>query len=235
VRVPSELDEAGEGLVGAQPRGIVRIGDTVRRPAGESTLFGEALLLHLEVAGFQGAPRFRGRDELDREILTFVAGEVAPEQPPVGTKRLESAARLIRRFHDATAASAVAEGEQVVCHGELGPHNTLFVGDDAVALIDFDTAYPGCRLDDLGHAAWFFVPIGHNGGPIAEQGRRLRLFCDAYGALSPEAVLVALAIRFERAAGWYRERGLAYGEAVFVRNAGWLSRWRETLLGAGRI
>ncbi len=214
-------------------RGIVRIGDTVRRPAGETTFFAEALLLHLEAAGFRGAPRFLGRDELEREVLAFVAGEVAPEHQRVDTKRLESAAQLIRAFHDATAGSAVAGGQQVVCHGELGPHNTLFAGDRAVALIDFDTAYAGRRLDDLGHAVWFFVPIGHNGGPLAEQSRRLRLFCDAYGDVSPVAVLTALALRFERASQWYRDRRLAFGEAVFVRNGAWLARWRETLAGAG--
>jgi hypothetical protein len=38
----------------------VRVGDTVRRPAGANAERVELLLRHLEAAGFDAAPRFRG-------------------------------------------------------------------------------------------------------------------------------------------------------------------------------
>jgi hypothetical protein len=57
--------------------GVVRIGDTVRRPAGPWTAAMHALLDHLHAAGFHGAPRPLGLDELGREVLTFIPGTIA--------------------------------------------------------------------------------------------------------------------------------------------------------------
>ena len=169
---------------------------------------------------------------MGREILTFLPGRVARHRPPVGRRRLESVGALVRRFHDATSGSSLTEGREVVCHGELGPHNTLFVRNDAVALIDFDTVHVGSRLDDLDHAAWFFVPLGKDGGTLIEQGQRLRVLCDSYGDCAPEAVLAALAGRFQRVAAWYSERGLQRCEAIFRDSAEWLARHRAPLLAA---
>jgi hypothetical protein len=50
----------GGGNVAA---GVVRVGDTVRKPAGFWTPAVEALLAHLWRAGFTGAPRPLGRDD----------------------------------------------------------------------------------------------------------------------------------------------------------------------------
>jgi hypothetical protein len=84
--------------------GVVRIGDTVRRPAGPWTPAVHALLDYLHAAGFHGAPRPLGLDELGREVLTFIPGTI----PWPGSfalldpdDRLRRAARLIRDFHDA--------------------------------------------------------------------------------------------------------------------------------------
>jgi hypothetical protein len=54
--------------------GVVRVGDTVRRPAGPWTPAVQALLRHLHDAGFPGGPRPLGLDERGREVLTFVPG-----------------------------------------------------------------------------------------------------------------------------------------------------------------
>lgn len=54
--------------------GVVRVGDTVRRPASTSTPAVHALLRHLEARGFGGAPRVVGMDGLGREILTYLPG-----------------------------------------------------------------------------------------------------------------------------------------------------------------
>ena len=48
----------------------VRVGDTVRRPAGSSGESVRNLLLHLEAVGFDGAPRYLGTDEQGREVLS---------------------------------------------------------------------------------------------------------------------------------------------------------------------
>lgn len=48
-------------LTGNVTRGLVRVGDTVRRPAGPWTDAVDALLRHLHDVGFPGAPRPLGR------------------------------------------------------------------------------------------------------------------------------------------------------------------------------
>jgi hypothetical protein len=60
---------------GLQSSGIVRVGDTVRRPLHRSSEFVHALLRHFESVGFTGAPRLLGIDEHGREILSYVEGE----------------------------------------------------------------------------------------------------------------------------------------------------------------
>lgn len=41
----------------------------------------QAVLLHLEAVGFEGAPRFLGVDDEGREILTYIEGDVLDGSP----------------------------------------------------------------------------------------------------------------------------------------------------------
>ena len=52
--------------------GVVRIGDTVRRPRSSASGFVAAYLAHLEAVWFDGAPRHLGVYAHGRELLTFV-------------------------------------------------------------------------------------------------------------------------------------------------------------------
>ncbi|GAA3106039.1 hypothetical protein GCM10020001_024770 [Nonomuraea salmonea] len=82
--------------------GVVRVGDTVRRPASTSTPAVHALLRHLEAAGFDGAPRVLGFDGFGREVLTFLPGTTGLRLESVSDEALAGLAELVRRFHDAT-------------------------------------------------------------------------------------------------------------------------------------
>jgi len=161
--------------------GVIRAGDTVRRPMGPHTPFVHLLLDHLEDAGFEGSPRVLGIDEENREILTFIEGYVPPDLDTWSDEQLVRAAILIRRFHDTTAGSPLACDEEVVCHNDLSPCNTVFVEGMPSAFIDFDTASPGPRDQDPGHALWMFLDLGPDGADIGTQGHRIRMMCDAYG------------------------------------------------------
>lgn len=126
---------------GAQTEGVVRVGATVRRPAHARSDVVQALLRHLETVGFDGAPRALGYDEQGREVVTFVEGDVLGAPPyDLSDDCLVSATSLIKAFHDATTTSPLRDGQEVVCHGDLGTHNTVFRGESAVALIDRDGA-----------------------------------------------------------------------------------------------
>jgi hypothetical protein len=175
--------------------GVVRIGDTVRRPAGPWTPAVHALLHHLHGAGFPGAPRPLGFDEHGREVLTFIPGTIAwPDNFALldPGDRLRRAAALIRGFHDAVTgfrpppdarwqALIPAEGTGIIAHHDLAPWN-LVIGPRRWAFIDWDLAAPGSRLWDVAYALHGFVLLSAN--PRYQRpnpAHRMRLFADAYG------------------------------------------------------
>src|SRR3954451_10751092 len=61
--------------------GVVRIGGTVRRPHQPQSWAVAGYLDHLERAGFDGSPRFLGRDAGGRDVLPFLEGDVAGDPP----------------------------------------------------------------------------------------------------------------------------------------------------------
>jgi len=187
---------------------VVRVGDTVRRAPGPWSPAVHALLRHLEAAGFDGAPRFLGIDGRGREVLSFVEGEtVRPDVPDRSEELLAGVGRLLRRYHEAAAGfvpppdaawqhgvGAPAAGG-VVCHNDVGPWNVVVRDGAPVALIDWDLAAPAPRAWDLAYALWRWAPFyrseasggaAQDFGTPAEQGRRARVLCDAYGLAQAE-------------------------------------------------
>ena len=77
---------------------VVRVGDSVRRPAQPWTASVAALLGHLHEVGYDGAPRSLGVDEQGREAVTYLPGE---PKWPYAKEVLVAAARLLRRLHEA--------------------------------------------------------------------------------------------------------------------------------------
>ena len=215
---------------GRQAAGIVRVGDTVRRPPHANAPFVHALLRHLEAVGFDGAPRLLGIDDEGREILTYVEGRVyagGDEDDAIELltdEQLASAGRLIRRFHDATAGSPLAGSAEVVCHADLGQHNIVFRGSRAVAIIDWDEhVAPGSRAVDLSHAVWCLAEIGEQGGPVAEQARRMAIVSDAYGWEDRAALIHELELRFRHALAEAQERGRREGVRIWSELLDWVS------------
>jgi aminoglycoside phosphotransferase (APT) family kinase protein len=205
---------------GRQSGDVVRVGSTVRRQPGPRAEFVRELLRHLEAVGFDGAPRWLGVDDEGREILSYIEGLIDLSERPDG-EQIVSAARLIRRFHDATAGSTLADGFDVVCHTDLGPHNTVFSGSTAVGLIDWDDAMPGSRLSDLGHAVWCFAAVDSGGPPAGEQARRVQLFCDAYRWEDPFAVVDEIERYHRSALALHQRAGRDKAAAIFQEMVDW--------------
>jgi Phosphotransferase enzyme family len=179
---------------------VVRVDRTVRRQPGPWTPAVHALLRHLAEVGFPGAPRVHGFDEQGREVLTLVEGDDGHRAQEALRRddALIDVAKLIRRFHDAVVGFVPpadagwqflvgAHREGPVCHNDLAPVNTIYRFGRPRAFIDWDYAAPAPPLWDVACAAWSFVPLAddnfchRHGYPVAPSGRRLRLFCDAYG------------------------------------------------------
>lgn len=190
---------------GRVTEGVVRVGQTVRRPVGPRSDFVQRLLVHLERVGFDGAPRFLGIDERGRQMLTLLPGEPLPGNVVLTDRQLRSAADLIHRYHDAAASARDLRGAcETVVHGDVGPWNVMWQGETASALIDFDEARPGERLVDIGYFAWKGLRLNPDGPPAPEQWRRLAVLAESYGVPVDAALLEAI----DGAYDWMIEKGL---------------------------
>ena len=174
-------------------QGVVRVADTVRRPPQPNSELVRVLLAHLAALHLEIAPRYLGTDQQGREMFSYLAGDVPVElDASFSDATLTIAAQLIRRFHDATAATELASGQEVVCHNDLSPCNFVFRSGKPVAMIDFDNAAPGTRLHDLGYAVFLWLNLGTDGPDATEQARRIEIFCDAYGTAPGTGIINAI-------------------------------------------
>jgi Phosphotransferase enzyme family len=185
-----EIELAGGGI-----NRVVRIGDAVHRPSAPWSAATRELLTLLHGAGLP-VPSWRGTDDLGRDVLDYLPGEVGhyPLSEAVRTDAaLVSAARLLRCFHDISVSlvtrdlpwqlPALADAE-VIVHGDYAPYNLVFSGEQVVGIFDLDYARPGPRRFDLSYAIYRFAPLAsaHDGwGTLPERAARVRLFCESYG------------------------------------------------------
>ena len=222
-------------LDGGNVTPVVRVGDTVRRIPGPWSPAVHSLLGHLAGQGFAGAPRFLGIDAQGREILSFIAGEVGQYPLPAymwSDAALTGAARLLRRYHDATLDFVPPPGahwqivypdatqHEVICHNDFAPYNVVYVDQQPRAIIDFDLAGPGPRLWDLAYAVYRFVPLSYDAdirelglSDLAWQSRRLPLFCAAYGLPDPPGLLEMVAQRIQTMCALLADRAAAGDQA----------------------
>jgi Ser/Thr protein kinase RdoA (MazF antagonist) len=230
--------------------GVVRVGDTVRRPRQEQSPFVAAYLAHLEQVGFPGAPRFLGVDARGRDVLDFVAGEV-PGDPPedwAGTDAvLAGVGTLLRDLHAASAGweppdlpwfgrdrviedlppelAALPGPPELVAHCDVTPQNVVFRAGSPFALIDFDLARPTRRALDVLNTAMWWVPLQDPvDRPAAlrdvDVPARLALFLAAYGPVDVREVLDLALPMWRRS--WFTMRHNAV-----TRGGGWARMWAE--------
>ncbi len=221
----------------------------VLRGSGPWTPTVHAFLGHLERSGFAGAPRVLGMAPDGREILSYLDGEVlggGPDWRPGHPTRwpefarseqcLVQSAALLRRLHEASASftppvdaiwrqhSCAALGvDEIVCHGDVGPHNTVYRDGCPVAFIDFDSIRPNQPLTEFGNAAWRYVPMGDEAYFARSEfpsppdlTRRLSLFARAYGVSDPDEVLWSLHQAKQRTVEAARYWPITAGEGAMV-------------------
>ena len=224
---------------------VVRVGDTVRRPASAFTGSIVALLQHFHDVGFEHVPRPLGIDEQGREVWSFIEGDVPiPPFPAwsMSDAALVSVARLQRRLHDAAEGFdasthpwndelADPRGGPVVGHNDICPENVVFRDGEAIAFLDWDFAAPGRALWDVAAVMSMWGPVHDPSDPVPgmeglDPFARARLIADAYGMTAAQRAEVpgtfvdrlSLSLVEKRAAG---------GDAAFIVR-------RARLGGAGR-
>lgn len=229
-----------ELLTGGNSTVVSRVGATVRRTAGPWTPRVHELLRTLRAAGIPEVPEPLGLDELGREKLSFVRGEVAnyPLPPWLWQPHLlAESARLLRRVHDASVPlivqrdgwqTPVHEPAEVICHNDAAPYNYVFENGHVAGLIDFDTASPGPRIWDLAYLAYRLVPFVSDAGdqapPAEARAARLTALIRAYGQVdgglfAPADVLRVMATRLEDLAEYSEQRAADTGREEFLSHA----------------
>lgn len=249
-----DIAEQEISLVGGNVTGAVRIGETVRRAMGPWSPAVHSLLSHLEAIDFHGAPKFLGIDEQDREVLSFMAGEVGHyplAQYMWSDETLIAVAQFIHSYHEAVKDFVPppdaswqmiypdSSQHELICHNDIASYNMIYRDKKPYALIDFDNAGPGPRTWDLAHAAYRFVPLLHVEDSELqqlgltepqEQRHRLHLFCASYG-ISVQSVLMQVAPRLQALCNTIIERAQA-GDSAFQKMLaeGHLEHYRRELL-----
>jgi aminoglycoside phosphotransferase (APT) family kinase protein len=246
-----ETDQAEIPLAGGDvTEGVVRVGDTVRRPVGPHSPLVHALLTHLESVGFEGAPRFLGIDGSGREVLSYIDGEVAGRpRPPwfADETRLASIGRLVRAYDDAAASftpppgvplamapaepagipAAPAYPPELVGHVDITPENVIFRNGRAYALIDFDLAKLATRAEEMFNAMLWWAPLSdpRDVDPLlrdVDVPRRARILADEYGlsGTDRERIMEVGTLRTRRA--WYLMK-----QRAETQGGGWQRMWDE--------
>ncbi len=248
---PGEASDVELMPAGDVTEGVVRVGGTIRRPHQPQSFAVADYLDWLEGAGFEGSPRFLGRDVEGRDVLTFVPGDCAAAVPECWVQSeelLASVGRLLRRLHSASAGfvpkdhpfpprpvrqdTLTGDPARLVCHLDVTPQNVVVRDGRAAGLVDFDLAGPSTALKDSLTPRCTGWPSGTRPtrGPAAEEldpFRRLRIFADAYGWTDRERRRLphfgadAVRLSFDRME--YNARALG---------GGWARMWDE---GVGRL
>lgn len=192
-------DRAAE--VNARFRPVELSAETVTRPAGRHTRTVQSFLRHLRDQGLDCVPEPLSLNE-ETEVLRYIDGESGGDgwKNQHAEQGLRSAARLLRRIHDASAdwvpprdavfnAPPTAAGGDVFVHGDPGPWNFVWRDGEAVALLDWDFLHRAPRLDDVAYALLWFAPMRddestlewHHFPEVPDRRARIHAFLDAYG------------------------------------------------------
>ena len=210
---------------------VVHDGQVVRRETHSNGGFVRDVLSFSESRGFGGAPRFLGVDREGREVVSFVVGEVFEDEEALSDAQVASAGRLLRRLHDVFAGSVLANDEEVVGHGDAGPHNVGFRGEEAVAVIDWKFAAPGSRLGELANVAWCLLDERWEREQVGPAARRIGVFCRAYGWDDLEQVIDEVRASVRRARDSHADQGIPRSVEHFERLLVWLDQHDDELKG----
>lgn len=199
-KLPPRNIEDGQSVSGSV-NCVKRVRNTVIRPTGAWSSAVHKLLEYLASTGFHYSPKAISL-ESDREILSYIEGEVAMRPWPMALLAEEgfvAVAQMLLNYHHVIADYVPApnsvwrisgihwQKDMVIRHGDLGPWNMVWKANKLVGLIDWDFAEPGYPIEDLAQIAWDCVPLyppkkgAHAGVAPSEQALRIKILCDAYG------------------------------------------------------
>src|SRR6266702_1976310 len=189
----------------------LKVGDTVHRPTHFWSPAVHELLKYLESVNFPYSPHYLGQDDEGREILSHIDGEsgVNGWKKITTDEGLRKFARFLRAYHDAVAGFHPSDGlewstgtkglklDEIICHGDFGPWNIVWQGNEPVGIIDWDMAHPAKSEHDILYALEYYAPFRgdeatmrqHHFDTLPDRKHRIAVFLEAYG--TPPIVNVA--------------------------------------------
>jgi hypothetical protein len=163
-----------------------------------------ALLAHLQ-GRVPRIPRVLGFDQLGRESLTYLPGQVVDIDTDLLTSgQIRAMGAWARVLHDAVQGFAhpgpwrffpVAR-PTLIGHNDIAPYNVCFDGDRLVGVFDWDFAGPTTRLYEVAFMAWNCVPLWRDIG-AQDAAARLALLTASYGGIDARTVLQAVPERIQ--------------------------------------
>lgn len=139
--------------------GVVRVGNTVRRPTKRNSEYIHKVLNFLDLMQFNYSQRYLGKDDMNRDIFAFVEGFVPPDLGDTTDRQLYSFMKIVREFHD-ISLDFVNSDRLVLCHDDLSPCNVVFRDNHPILVIDWDSVHPDERWQDLTYILWLWINIG---------------------------------------------------------------------------
>lgn len=157
-------------------------------------------------------------------MLSYFEGESGKDswKKIVSDEGLQKYAQLLRKYHDAVkdfkppkdlewanGAMGLKPGE-IICHGDFGPWNIVWQGDDPVGIVDWDFAHPAKPQYDILYALEYSAPFCDDETALKWRGfktppdrkHRIGVFMKAYGAPMIENVAHKVA-QMQREVGKY--------------------------------
>jgi hypothetical protein len=190
-------------LEGGGRTAVARLDNVVLRETGAWAPSVHALLRHLELEGFEGAPRVIGSgfDARGRETLSYIEGEFV-HPAPWSDEGLLAVGQMLKSLHNATSSFVppvdalwqpwflreIGGAQMVIGHGDAAPWNTVTKSGQPIAFIDWEYAGPVDALTELARVCWLFAQL--HGDDVAQRvglpalkvrAKQLRLLVDAYG------------------------------------------------------